>query len=55
MIVHADKAGFALLGCISIVTILTHSVMVLEVAREMRLNDALVWAQDRRVLAIDNI
>jgi hypothetical protein len=55
MIVHADKAGFALLRSISIVTILAHGVMVLEVAREMRLNDALVWAQNRCVLTIDNI
>lgn len=55
MIVNADKARFALLGSFSIETILAYSVMVLEVAREMRLNDALIWAQDRRVLAIDNI
>ena len=55
MIVHADKARFALLGSISILTILAHGVMVLEVAWEMRLYDTLVWPQDRRILAIDNI
>lgn len=44
-----------LLGALSIVTILTHSVMVLEVAREMRLNDALVWTQDCRILAVNII